>query len=388
MRNLELPLVYRRGITNPLWKVVRTWRKRPISIAMLLVTVLALVSMVVLRERLAAPRRESRRALKPTAYNPKKEMAENMQSSSSSEGSSPLWTSACVGEVLFFIRCRASDFPERARVVLDTWGQSFPPSDIFFVSGDPVADTLGAQVIVEPRIGADPLYTRFSVHDPLILPIAWKQLQARTETRYIVILEIDTFVLPDNLCSYAIPELGNGRTPFNDHIYGGFGMVMGPPWGANAAGSSCLEAGKAPRDLTAQPLSGTFAFGQNGAVLSRALVRDLAPYAEAIWAETNCIDAGDMRLWMGMYFHENDALRGHQVRGVTPCFALTAPGNVVSKYATLPPEHPIMSSDYDVFYATLPQTNPEDARNLWKMVRKLKISALSVGDIMLGFRRL
>jgi hypothetical protein len=263
----------------------------------------------------------------------------------------------------------------------------FPREDLFFVSGDPVTDTVGAQVFVEPRIGADPLYNRFSVHDPLILPLAWKQLQQRDHAKYIMILEIDTFVLPDTLCSYAIAELSDGRSPYNDYIYSGFGVFMGPPWGANAAGSFCLEPNRAPRRLTDQSALGTFAIGQNGVVLSRKLVRDLAPYAEVIWAQTKCIDAGDMRLWMGMYFHEHDALQGHQVRHVTPCFALTAPGNIISKYATTPPEYSIQMTDYDIFYATFPQTSVEDAQKLWKLVQKLKISALSAGDIMLGFLR-
>jgi hypothetical protein len=386
--NAALPLFLRKDAGCMVKNRTRSFRSRPCAVVTSALTLVLFGVLMWLQRgaRFASPA-ASRQESQARGVDAS-DAFEQPQDSVLQTGNGLSMRSSCAGEVVFFIRSRSSDFPERVQSVLSTWGGLFPPEDLFFVSGDPVRDKFGAQVIVEPRIGADPLYGRFPVHDPLVLGLAWNVLQQRQQVRFIMIIDPDTFVLPDNLCSYAIPEVSSGRSPYNDYVYSGFGVYMGPPWGANNAGTSCLEKGRAPRELPNQGPAGIFASGPVGVLLSRALVRDLAPYAEAIWNETQCIDTGDMRLWMGMYFHENDALQGKTVRDAMLCSSLTASGNLMSVYETLPPNHAVVERDFETFYATLPQTSPDHARILMEMFRRHQMSALSAADIMLEFQRL
>lgn len=293
---------------------------------------------------------------------------------------------SCASDVIIFVRARAGDFPERAQSILSTWASAFPKNDVIFVSGENITNTTGANVVVDARIGADPLYGGHPVHDPLILSIALKELNQRPMARYIFIGNTDTFLLPENLCSYALPVAESGRNPFSEYIYAGQLMIMSSPWGANAMGTSCLQPGVAPREMPSSP-AGNFAFAPSGILLSRRLAMDLGPYGEKIWNETRCIDAGDMRLWWGMYFHENDALKGRQMRVITPMDNHFVSFSPWAKYATYPKDYTPTNNDVVTFHTSFAATGIDESLAVWKIVQQTGLSALNVEDLILGLRQ-
>ena len=301
--------------------------------------------------------------------------------------SSDLPPAACAGRIVVFVRVRRSDFPERAHAIASTWATQFPHDDVILMSGESIpGDTSGMRVEVDARIGADPLYRDHPVHDPLILPLAAQELAKRPEARYVLILNSDTLVLPENLCSRALPFASTFRDPTQEYIWAGFGFVMGAPWGANTRGDECLREGRAPRPPPASP-GGEFASAASGYLLSRKLVMDIGPRGEDIWRQTWCIDSGDMRLWWGFYFHENDALGGKSVRSVVIMnehFVMFSPWG---KYAEYPTDYAITDSDRSTYHATFAGTGVDEQLVTWQVVTEHKTSGLHAGDLILGYRK-